>query len=89
MGNAQSQTDGIAQMLQNGSTYEFICHTMHCSKRKVSQGVKATRDVNYQTGQQIRLTAIKQGAPKSQARLAGMRRSELQICSTSTVTPHS
>jgi hypothetical protein len=72
---------------------------MHWSKRKIHQVVKATRDVNYQEGQQIQLTAIKQGAPKKVTRevsreiemlslMAGVRRSKLQTRSTSTVTAH-
>jgi hypothetical protein len=55
MGNAQSQADGIAKMLQNDSTYEVICDIMHCRRRKVSQIVKAMRDPNHQEGQRIHL----------------------------------
>jgi hypothetical protein len=63
MGNSQSQTDGIVQMLQHGCTSECICHTIHCSKRKVSQVVHTMHDENYHEGDAIRLTAIRQGAP--------------------------
>jgi hypothetical protein len=63
MGNSQSQTDGILQMLQHGCTSECICHTMHCSKRKVSQVLHAMRDENYHGGDAVRLTAIRPGAP--------------------------
>jgi hypothetical protein len=68
MGNAQSEDDGIAQMLQNSSTYKVICDMMHCSRREVRQVIKAMRDPNYQEGQHIHLPRSNKAPKKSDQR---------------------
>jgi hypothetical protein len=77
MRNAQSQTDGVTQMLQNGSTYEVICDIMHSSRWKVSQIAKAMRDPYYQEGQQIHLPRSNKVPQKSDQRNLPLHRNAI------------